>query len=77
MDDCGSVFTDGLGEAGPGGKTGACESIQPVWQGAGVTSVEQGGELTDQVVASVQLRAVLEQPPECLGCVQAAAGRRW
>ncbi|MEU5891635.1 hypothetical protein ABZ835_33055 [Streptomyces sp. NPDC047461] len=46
--------------------------VEPVRQRGGIAGVAHGRELTYQVVGSVQLRAVLELPAECLGRVQAA-----
>ncbi|MFJ2478490.1 hypothetical protein ACIOWI_37175, partial [Streptomyces sp. NPDC087659] len=76
LHDCGLVFADGLGQAGQGREAGGCEVLEPVREAACVAGVEHGGELTHQVVGSVQFRAVLEQPPECLCGVQAAPGWR-
>ncbi|WP_222109285.1 hypothetical protein [Streptomyces cupreus] len=76
LNDCGLVFADGFGQAGQGREAGGREVLEPVRQRGGVAGVEHGGELTHQIVGAVQFSAVIEQPPECLGCVQVAAGWR-
>lgn len=70
------VLTDRLGQTGQGCKLRRGEPLQPVRQRCCVLGIEHGGEVTDQAVCRVQLRAVREQSVQALDGVQTVPRRR-